>query len=133
MATVYHKNFGKGQLVSEDSIAYVINFEAAGEKKLNKRFTQLLTAEQYAAAQLAPKISNAIKQPSRHELKLMTSSLLVDVLKGQEDMMQKNYYFDIDEVVNSEIYTDGVDYYSNTKELIGHSWKLAMHFAKTRR
>lgn len=133
MTTVFHKNFGKGQLVSEDSIAYVINFETAGEKKLNKRFTQLLTAEQYTAVQSNPKISDVIKQPSRHELKLMTSSLLVDVLRSQEDMMQRNYYFDVDDVVNSEIYTDGVDYYNASKELIGCAWRLAMNFAKTRR
>jgi hypothetical protein len=131
MKTVFHKNFGKGQLISDDNTHLVINFENLGEKKLLKKFANLLTEEKYQIIQSTPKPQpRPIYQQKRHKLKLMSESSLISVLKGEEDSMQKNYYFDIDEVVNSEIYTDGVDYYSNTKELIGDSWKLAMYFAK---
>ena len=131
MEAVFHKSFGKGQLVSDDNTNVVINFESIGEKKILKKFLSLITEDQYNALQSAPKAA-PIKQPIRHDLRLMSSSLLVDVLKAEEDKMQRNYYFDLSEVVNSEIYTDGVDYYNRHKQLIGNSWKLAMHFAKTR-
>ena len=131
MKTVFHKNFGKGQLISDDNTTLIINFEKVGEKKLLKRFAILVTEEEFRRIQSTPKPQpRPIYQPKRHDLKLMSESSLISVLKGEEDSMQKNYYFDIDEVVNSVIYTDGVDYYSNTKELIGDSWRLAMHFAK---
>lgn len=131
MKTVFHKNFGKGQLISDDNTNLIINFEKVGEKKLLKRFATFVTEEEYMNIQSKPKPQpKPINQPKRHELRLMSESTLISVLRGEEDFMQRNYYFDIDEVVNSEIYTDGVDYYSNTKELIGDSWKLAMYFAK---
>ncbi len=131
MKTVFHKKFGKGQLISDDNTNLVINFEDLGEKKLLKRFATLVSEEEFKNIQSTPKPQpQPINKPKRHEIRLMSKSTLISVLKGEEDSMQKNYYFDINEVVNSEIYTDGVDYYSNTKELIGDSWKLAMNFAK---
>lgn len=130
MKTVFHKNFGKGQLVSDDNTNVIIKFEKVGEKKLLKRFISLITEEEFNKIQSTPKVVYTPKELVRHELKLMSESTLISVLKNEEDSMPKNYYFDIDEVVNSAIYTDGVDYYSNTKELIGDSWKLAMHFAQ---
>ena len=130
MNTVFHKNFGKGKLVPDDNTNVIINFDKVGEKKLLKKFLTLVTGEEFNKIQSTPKVVYVPKQPIRHELRLMSESTLISVLKNEEDSMHKNYYFDIDEVVNSEIYTDGVDYYNNTKELIGDSWKLAMHFAQ---
>ena len=37
MKTVFHKNFGKGQLVSDDNTNVIINFDKVGEKKLLKK------------------------------------------------------------------------------------------------
>ena len=130
MKTVFHTKFGKGQLVSDDNTNVVINFEKVGEKKLVKTFLNLISEEQYNRVISTPKVVSVPRHNVRHELRLMSASLLISTLKKEEDFMQKNYYFDINEVVNSVIYTDGVDYYSNTKELIGDSWKLAMHFAQ---
>lgn len=130
MKTVFHKNFGKGKLVSDDNTNVIINFDKVGEKKLLKKFLTLVTEEEFNKIQSTTKVEYVAKQPIRHELRLMSESTLISVLKNEEDSMPKNYYFDIDEVVNSQIYTDGVDYYSNTEELIGDSWKLAMHFAQ---
>lgn len=130
MKTVFHQNFGKGQLVSDDNTNVVIKFDKAGEKKLLKKFVKLVTEEEFNKIQATPKVVYVPQQPIRHELRLMSESALISVLKNEEESMPRNYYFDIDEVVNSAIYTDGADYYSKSKELIGDSWKLAMHFAQ---
>lgn len=130
MTTLFHKNFGKGQLISDDNVNVVIDFDKVGEKKILKKFLTLITEEEFNKIQSKTKVVYQAKQPIRHELKLMTSSSLISVLKNEEDKMPKNMYFDLSEVCNSAIYTDGFDYYSNTKELIGDSWKLAMFFAK---
>lgn len=129
---VYHDRFGKGIVLADDNTTVIINFENAGVKKLLKKFLTLLSEHEYRTIAENPSIKYVPKTQDRHELRIVTQSTLISILKQEEDSMQKNFYFDIDDVVNSEIYTDGVDYYVNTKELIGDSWKLAMHFARTR-
>jgi len=128
METLFHKNFGKGQKVSEDSTFITINFESCGEKKLNKKFVKFCKEEEVSQVKYtSPKI-----EIKRHALELASVSLLISVLKKEESSMQRNMYFDTDQVVNTTIYTDGIDFYNSNKELIGDSWKLAMYFAKTK-
>lgn len=127
METLFHKNFGKGQKVSEDATFIIVNFENYGEKKLNKKFATFCKEEEVNKdGYTTPKI-----EIKRHSLEIASDSLLISVLKKEESSMQRNMYFDTDQVVNTTIYTDGVDFYNSNKELIGDSWKLAMYFAKT--
>jgi hypothetical protein len=128
METLFHKNFGKGQKVSEDATFITVNFESCGEKKLNKKFATFCKEEEVKkVGYTTPKI-----EIKRHALELASDILLISVLKKEESSMQRNMYFNSDEVVNTTIYTDGVDFYNSNKELIGDSWKLAMYFAKTK-